>query len=157
MGYIGVADLFVLVFFGPVAVAGSYYVQTQEMRLIPLLAGLTPGLLSVAVLTVNNLRDIDQDREVGKKTLAVRFGISFARWEYLLSMVTALVIVPLCLCTIEGGRWGALVGCVMVFPALRTTQTVFRERNGAVLNACLATTAKILLGFSLLFSVGWLL
>ena len=157
LGYIGVADIFVLVFFGPVAVAGTFYVQVQDISLIPLLAGIAPGLISTAILTVNNLRDIDQDRQAGKKTLAVRFGTNFARWEYLLSMMTAIVIVPLCLCMITGGRWGALAAWVMVFPALRTTRTVFTERNGATLNACLAATGKILLGFSLLFSVGWLL
>lgn len=157
LGYIGVADIFVLVFFGPVAVAGTYYVQTQGMRLVPLVAGLATGLISMAILTVNNLRDSDQDQQAGKKTLAVRFGVTFARWEYLLSMMTALVLVPLCLCSIEGGRWGALVGCIMVIPALRTTRIVFRERDGTTLNACLAATGKILLGFSLLFSVGWFL
>ena len=157
LGYIGVADIFVLVFFGPVAVAGTCYVQVQDISLVPLLAGLATGLISMAILTVNNLRDIDQDHQAGKKTLAVRFGITFARWEYLLSMITAIVIVPLCLCMIAGGRWGALAAWVMVFPALRTTRTVFTERGGATLNACLAATGKILLGFSLLFSVGWLL
>ena len=111
----------------------------------------------MAILTVNNLRDIDQDRQAGKKTLAVRFGIVFVRWEYLLSMMAAIVIVPLCLCIMEGGRWGALAAYVMVFPALRTIRTVFTERDGAILNTCLAATGKILLGFSVLFSVGWLL
>ena len=157
LGYIGVADIFVFVFFGPVAVAGTYYAQTQSMHLIPLLAGIAPGLISTAILTVNNLRDIDQDRSAGKKTPAVRFGIAFARWEYLLSMMTAIVIVPLCLCIVEEGRWGALAAWIMVLPASRAIGTVFRERDGATLNACLAATGKILLGFSLLFSVGWLL
>jgi 1,4-dihydroxy-2-naphthoate octaprenyltransferase len=138
-------------------VAGTYYVQAQTMGLVPLLAGLAPGLISTAILTVNNLRDVDQDRRAGKKTLAVRFGITFARWEYLLSMMAAIIIVPLCLCIVEGGRWGVLAAWIMVLPALRTTRTVFRERDGATLNTCLAATGKILLGFSLLFSVGWLL
>ncbi|MCK5862144.1 MAG: 1,4-dihydroxy-2-naphthoate polyprenyltransferase [Candidatus Hydrogenedentes bacterium] len=157
LGYIGAADLFVLVFFGPVAVAGTYYVQTLTLCTVPILAGLATGLISMAILTVNNLRDIEQDRQAGKKTLAVRFGISFARWEYLIAMMTALVIVPLWVCTIEGGRRGVLAACVMVLPALVTTRTVFTKQDGSTLNACLAATGKILLGFSLLFSGGWLL
>jgi len=157
LGYIGVADAFVLVFFGPVAVAGTYYVQTQTVGLIPLLAGLAPGLISTAILTVNNLRDIEQDGRAGKKTLAVRFGITFARWEYLLSISAAIITVPPCLCILEGGRWGSLAAWFMIFPACRTIQTVFKKRDGAILNACLAATGKILLGFSLLFSAGWLL
>lgn len=157
LGYIGVADVFVLIFFGPVAVAGTYYVQTQTIGLIPVLAGLAPGLISTAILTVNNLRDIEQDDRAGKKTLAVRFGVTFARWEYLLSILAAIIIVPPCLCILEGGRWSVLAAWIMVLPALRTTRTLFKERDGAILNSCLAATGKILLGFSLLFSAGWLL
>ena len=156
LGYIGVADIFVLIFFGPVAVAGTYYVQVQSIRATPLFAGLAPGLISMAILTVNNLRDVDQDQQAGKKTLAVRFGVAFARWEYLLSMTVAILVLPVMLCVVEGGRWGALAATIMAFPAMRTTRTVFTQRDGATLNACLAATGKILLGFSVLFSIGWL-
>ena len=78
-GYTGLADVVVLVFFGPVAVGGTYYVQALHIDWRVLVAGLAPGLFSVAILTVNNLRDIDTDRRAGKKTLAVRFGRTFAR------------------------------------------------------------------------------
>ena len=157
LGYIGVADLFVLVFFGPVAVAGTYYVQARDMSLIPLSAGLAPGLISMAILTVNNLRDMEEDRQAGKKTLAVRFGSAFARWEYLLAMFIAILAVPVCLSFMADGRRGALVACVMIIPAMRCARIVFTTRDGATLNTCLAATGKVLLGFSLLFSAGWLL
>lgn len=157
LGYIGIADLFVLVFFGPVAVAGTYLVQAQGMRLIPLVAGLAPGLISTAILTVNNLRDVDQDCASGKKTLAVRFGITFVRWEYLVTMITAILVVPLTLSILEHGRWGVVAASIMVIPTLKTMKTVFTQRDGTVLNNCLASTGKILLGFSILFSVGWLI
>ena len=70
----GLGDLFVLIFFGPVAVAGTYYVQALTVHATVVVAGLAPGLLSVAILAVNNLRDVDEDRRTGKRTLAVRFG-----------------------------------------------------------------------------------
>jgi len=81
LGYLGLGDLFVFVFFVPVAVAGTYYVQTLRLSEAPLVAGVAPGLLSVAILVVNNLRDIEGDARSGKRTLAVRLGPTFARWE----------------------------------------------------------------------------
>ena len=67
LGYNGLGDIFVLIFFGPVAVGGTYYVQTLDINTAVLIAGLAPGLFSVAILTVNNLRDIGTDAEAGKK------------------------------------------------------------------------------------------
>jgi hypothetical protein len=89
LAYLGLGDLFVFVFFGPVAVLGTYYVQALEFSSIALYAGIGPGLLSVAILTVNNLRDIQSDAVAGKKTLAVRFGPTFARIEYVTCIVLA--------------------------------------------------------------------
>jgi len=68
LGYLGLGDIFVLIFFGPVALAGTYYVQALTINWIVILAGLAPGLLSVAILTVNNLRDIDGDKSREKNT-----------------------------------------------------------------------------------------
>ena len=74
LGYLGLGDLFVLIFFGPVAVAGTFYVQALEITPVVIFAGLGPGLLATALLAVNNLRDEPTDKKVGKLTLAVRFG-----------------------------------------------------------------------------------
>jgi len=79
----GLGDIFVFIFFGPVAVAGTHYLNTLEWSMLAAVSGLGPGLISVALLTVNNLRDIDEDRVAGKMTLPARFGRRFARLEYL--------------------------------------------------------------------------
>ncbi len=74
LGYNGLGDIFVLIFFGPVAVGGTYYVMAQTITTEAILCGISPGLLSTAILVVNNIRDIKTDSVTGKKTLAVRFG-----------------------------------------------------------------------------------
>ena len=84
LAYLGIADLFVLVFFGPVAVGGTYYVQALAIESVVLVAGFAPGLLAVAILLVNNIRDIDEDRAAGKKTLIVRMGRRFGVVAYCL-------------------------------------------------------------------------
>lgn len=155
LGYIGIADLFVLVFFGPVAVAGTYYVQARALPWMPVLVGLAPGLISTAILTVNNLRDVDQDRRAGKKTLAVRFGIAYARLQYCACMTAALVAIPLTVAFISG-RYFVLAVLLTLPAALACMRTVNTLRDGAALNQCLARTGQILLAFSLLFSAGWL-
>jgi 1,4-dihydroxy-2-naphthoate octaprenyltransferase len=157
LGYLGLGDLFVLVFFGPVAVAGTYYVQAQSFDPLPVIAGLSPGLFSVAILTVNNLRDVATDRLSGKKTLPVRLGVTFARWEYALSLFAASVVLPLYLCLVTGEHWLALASMVAFPLAASPLRTVFTIEDGPALNAALAATGKLLLGFSLLFSIGWVL
>jgi 1,4-dihydroxy-2-naphthoate octaprenyltransferase len=88
-GYLGLGDIFVLIFFGPVAVGGTYFTQGFGDQWAVIVAGLAPGFLSMAILAVNNLRDIDTDRRAGKLTLAVRFGRSFAMSEYLFCIMAA--------------------------------------------------------------------
>ena len=156
LGYLGLGDVFVLIFFGPVAVGGTYYVQAQSWDSLALIAGLAPGLISMAILTVNNLRDADTDVKTGKKTLAVRFGKTFARLEYAVTMFAGMVLVPLYLCYMSEGHYGALVACLVFIPGLMAIYKVF-TLDGADLNVMLAQTGKLLLIFSILFSVGWLL
>jgi len=156
LGYLGLGDIFVLVFFGPVAVAGTYYVQALSVSPESVIAGLAPGFFSSAILTVNNLRDADGDAKTGKRTLAVRFGKTFARYEYLTTIIAGALIVPIALCLHTGAHYWALLSCLSFIPAIPAIKAVFTQ-EGAALNAILATTGKILLLFSLLFSVGWLL
>lgn len=87
MAYCGTADFVVLVMFGPVAVAGTIVASGGSLGLVNVLVGFGPGLLAVALLSVNNLRDHAEDAKVGKKTLAVRFGPSFVRWQWRLALV----------------------------------------------------------------------
>ena len=155
LGYLGLGDLFVLVFFGPVAVGGTYYVQALDIHGAVILAGLAPGLISVAILTVNNLRDVDQDRRAGKRTLPVRFGRTFARCEYLLSLILAAGIIPLVLGVLTG-HWPAMVSALTLVIAAPTVRTVFARTDGPALNDALAGTGKLLLVFSALFALGWM-
>lgn len=157
LGYLGLGDVFVLVFFGPVAVGGTYYLQGLTLPGNVLVAGLAPGLFSVAILTVNNLRDVDGDRASGKKTLVVRFGIGFARGEYMLAIAAASVAIPVYLCLDAGGHYYALAGILSLFAAIPSLRAVFHTVDGEALNDALAHTGKCLLLFSVLFSVGWVL
>ncbi|MCF6285727.1 MAG: 1,4-dihydroxy-2-naphthoate polyprenyltransferase, partial [Candidatus Hydrogenedentes bacterium] len=125
LGYLGLGDLFVLVFFGPVAVGGTYYVQALTLPTDVLVAGLMPGLFSTAILTVNNLRDADTDVRTGKKTLAVRFGKPFARLEYLFCVIVAGVVLPLYLCIHSGGHWPALTSLAAMALAVPLLRNVF--------------------------------
>ena len=156
LGYIGLADLFVLIFFGPVAAGGTFYVQALAMEPTVLIAGLSPGLFSVAILAVNNLRDIDSDTESGKKTLAVRFGKRFARLEYLVSILLAC-LVPLALYVYNKNHPWTLVAVMVPLAGIKSIKTVLTTSGGPVLNHVLAATGKLLLLFSVLFSIGWLL
>lgn len=91
LAYHGLGDLFVFVFFGPVATVGTYYVQTQRLSEDALLAGVGVGAFSTAVLIVNNLRDRETDEAAGKRTLAVLFGDKFTVGEYLACLLVALL------------------------------------------------------------------
>ena len=92
LAYLGLGDLFVLIFFGPCATLSTYFLQTGHASLLPILMGLPAGLISTAILTANNLRDVESDRAAHKKTLCVRFGRTFGKWEYTLSLSLALVL-----------------------------------------------------------------
>lgn len=156
LGYNGLADLFVLIFFGPVAVGGAYYVQALEIDPVVIIAGFSPGLISIAILTVNNLRDIHTDRRAGKLTLAVRFGETFARFEYLICLVIACLI-PIALWIFTGDHFyssGAILILIMAIPAIKT---IFSEIDGPSFNQALAHTGKLQLLYSVIFSAGWII
>jgi 1,4-dihydroxy-2-naphthoate octaprenyltransferase len=155
LAYLGIADLFVLVFFGPVAVGGTYYVQTGAITTPVIIAGIAPGLFSTAILTVNNLRDIESDRSGDKKTLAVRMGPGFARAQFVITVAAACAI-PLLLFFAWDGPVASLAALVTAAAAIPTIRTVLRQ-SGRILNNALAATGRLLLLYSLLFSIGWLL
>lgn len=155
LGYHGLGDIVVLIFFGPVAVGGTYYVQALEITPEILIAGLSPGLLSMALLTVNNLRDINTDRKAGKKTLAVRFGKFFTRMEYLTS-ITIACLIPAILFLIKGDHPYALATTFVFIPAIPSIHAIFMKQIGPELNLTLANTGKILLLYSVVFSIGWI-
>ncbi|MEW5993411.1 MAG: 1,4-dihydroxy-2-naphthoate polyprenyltransferase [Candidatus Zixiibacteriota bacterium] len=154
LGYYGLGDPFVLVFFGPVAVGGTFYVQTLDINSVVLLAGLAPGLFSVAILTVNNLRDIESDRRAGKKTLAVRFGAAYVRTQYVLAVLVASSL-PIVLHLVTGGHQFVMLTTLTILAAIPAFRSVLGRAAGVELNATLATTGKLLLLYSILFSIGW--
>jgi 1,4-dihydroxy-2-naphthoate octaprenyltransferase len=156
LGYNGLGDIFVLIFFGIVAVGGTYYVQALEINWLVILAGLSPGLFSMAILTVNNLRDVQSDLKAGKLTLAVRFGENFARWEYLASVLIACLI-PILLFFLTSSHLYALAASLVFIAAIPSIKTVFEKKPGVIFNQVLATTGRLLLIYSILFSIGWVL
>jgi 1,4-dihydroxy-2-naphthoate octaprenyltransferase len=156
LGYLGLGDIFVLIFFGPVAVAGTYYVQALEINGAVIVAGLAPGFLSMAILAVNNLRDIDTDRRAGKLTLAVRFGRSFAMSEYLFCIMAA-TLVPYAVFLITDDHKGIAIASLAGFCAIPCVKAAFTHLDGTGLNRVLADTGRLLLIYSILFSLGWVL
>ncbi len=156
LGYIGLGEIFVLVFFGFVPVAGTYYVMAIKVNWQVIATGLAPGLLSVAILVVNNLRDVDTDRATGKRTLAVRFGRRFAQAEYIVAIVLAMLYAPAHY-LIFRTHPGAMLSCITILAAIPLIKVVQSESAGAALNETLAGTGRLLLLFGACFSVGWLL
>ena len=156
LGYIGLGDILVLIFFGFAAVGGTYYVQTGTITAVVLIAAIAPGLLSTAILAVNNLRDRSTDSETGKRTLAVRFGSRFARGEYLFTiLVTACV--PVILCLLTRAHYFALLSIATLLLAIPSIKTVFASEGGPALNHVLGATGRVLFLYSLAFTIGWLL
>ena len=154
--YFGLGEIFVFIFFGPVAVGGTYYVQSLEINPAVILAGLGPGLLSAAILVINNLRDREEDARAGKKTLAVRFGKHFAMTEYL-AMIIAACLIPVLLYVIMRDHLAILSVALILFLAIPSIVTILTQSDGPSLNHALAHTGRLLLIYSLIFSIGWIL
>ena len=106
-GYAGLGELFVFLFFGLVAVTGSYYVQTEELTWESVALAVPVGLLAAAILVVNNVRDVDTDRRAGKRTLAVKLGRSRARGLFAAMLVVSYAV-PVAIALAGGLSWWAL-------------------------------------------------
>ncbi len=155
IAYSGLGELFVLLFFGVAAVAGSDYLQTDRLSGAALLAGLVIGLPAAAVLAVNNYRDMDNDRQVGKITLAVRLGRTGGRLEYALLMLAPFPLLLLWPLAPGGGSWSLLP--LLALPwALVLVARLGREPPGPGLNLLLASTARFQLGLGALLCLALL-
>jgi 1,4-dihydroxy-2-naphthoate octaprenyltransferase len=155
-GYAGLGELFVFLFFGIVAVNGSYYVQTEELSWEALALSIPVGLLAAAILVVNNVRDIDTDRRAGKRTLAVKLGRGQARRLFAAMVALALAIPPVI--WLAGGLSAWLLLALAAVPlALPLVRTVSTRTDGPALNGALAGTGLLLAAFSLLLSAAVLL
>jgi 1,4-dihydroxy-2-naphthoate octaprenyltransferase len=155
-GYEGLGELFVFLFFGLVAVNGSYYVQLERLDGLPFGLSVAVGLLVTAILVVNNLRDIETDRRVGKNTLAVRLGRERTRTLYTALLAGALIALPLTL-LIWNGPAAALLGLLVTPVGLRLRAIVRTRTDGPSLNGVLAGTGAMAGVFSVLVSLGLLL
>jgi 1,4-dihydroxy-2-naphthoate octaprenyltransferase len=155
-GYEGLGELFVFLFFGVVAVVGSYYVQTEDLRWEAFALSIPVGLLASAILVVNNVRDIETDRRAGKRTLAVKLGRDAARRLYA-GMLTLAFVAPVAI-WLSGGLSAWLLLALASLPlALPVTRTVGTRTDGPALNGALAGTGRLLAVFSLLLAAGVLL
>lgn len=154
LGYHGLGDVFVFIFFGVAAVAGTYFVQVGSVSTAAWWMAVPIGLIVTAILVVNNLRDLDSDRKAGKHTLAVRIGERGARTEYILCMALSYLIVPV-LVMMKIIPIGGMLAWLSLPLAIRTLRTVFTQ-TGRPLNAALAGTGQTAFLFSLFFWLGLL-
>lgn len=154
LGYYGLGDLFVFIFFGLASVAGTYYVQAKTISAAAWWMAVPPGLIITAILVVNNLRDLENDRKAGKHTLAVMFGERISKMEYLICMIAAYLVIPLAV-LLDLVPWTSLLTWLSFPLAIKTAATVFTQK-GRPLNAALAGTGQTALLFSLLFWIGLL-
>ena len=148
----GLGDLCVFIFFGPVAVIGTYYVQALAWSWSALFMSLPPGFLITAILVVNNLRDIDTDRAAGKRTLAVMIGPRATRREYLF-LVGSTYGVPLVACLVGDYPAWILLPLLSLPLGVRSVKMIYTT-SGKALNEGLGRTAMLALIFSLLLAIG---
>ncbi|MBX5481044.1 MAG: 1,4-dihydroxy-2-naphthoate polyprenyltransferase [Myxococcaceae bacterium] len=152
LAYHGLGDLFVIVFFGLVAVAGTFFVQAQTVTPLAIWAGVPVGALATALLAVNNLRDAVTDAKANKRTLVVRFGTAFGRAECFVMYGIAFAT-PVLLLATGFVRWPVLIALLAAPLAVGPLRLVAKE-SGAVLNRALGGTARVIVVFGLLFAVG---
>jgi 1,4-dihydroxy-2-naphthoate polyprenyltransferase len=156
-GYEGLGEVFVFLFFGVVAVAGSYYAQREELTWVALVLAVPVGLLATAILVVNNVRDLETDRRAGKQTLVVRLGRSRARALYAALVYGAFLTGPLTWILGARGLKPWLLLCWLGLPlAPRLVRTVRNRTDGAALNGALAGTGMLQLAFCALLAAGLL-
>ena len=146
-GYRGFGEISVFIFFGIVATVGSFYVQTEKITLMSFIVAIPMGALSCAILTVNNIRDLDKDKFAGKRTFAVRVGDSKARRIYVSLLILAHIaavatFIPATLLT--------LIAAPLTFTL---SKLVLSQASGASLIPALSRTGKLQLLFATLFAV----
>jgi 1,4-dihydroxy-2-naphthoate octaprenyltransferase len=152
-GYHGLGEVFVFIFFGLVAVAGTTYLQTLTWEPLALVAAMPVGALITAILVVNNLRDIDTDRKAGKRTLAVMLGPRGALAEYDLLLGVAYAV-PVALVLAGDASVAALLPLASAPLALALFRTVHAGGDPRRLNPVLKETARLSLIYSALFAIG---
>jgi len=157
LAYLGLGEIFVLLFFGPVALAGTYFVQTKQWSTDAAILGLAPGLLSTALLIINNLRDVEEDARANKLTLVVRLGPTFVRPLFATCLLGAAVV-PSWLVFMEVLPLGVtLVSAVTLLVAIKLIMTLFNIQHPRELNGLLAQLGIFLFVYGFVFAIGLLL
>ncbi|WP_267904060.1 1,4-dihydroxy-2-naphthoate polyprenyltransferase [Rhodocyclus tenuis] len=151
IAYSPFGELFVWIFFGVVAVGGSYYLQTYSFDAAVFVAASMVGLLAAGVITVNNTRDVDTDARVGKHTLAVAVGRRGAGVVYALEMLVPFALLPLLAVLLERG-WSLALPLLVLPPVLLQVARFRRETSGPAFNELLARTAQLQLVFCFLLA-----
>lgn len=154
LGYHGLGEILVFIFFGPVAVCGTYYVQAGYISASAWWASIPMGLLITAILVVNNFRDLETDKKGGKRTLAVRLGYVGARREYAFLIIASLTIPLIMWLSGKHSAW-ILLPWISLF-LVKPLMSDMRTKKGVPLNSTLAGTARLSLVFGILFSIGYL-
>jgi 1,4-dihydroxy-2-naphthoate octaprenyltransferase len=152
-GYEGLGELFVFLFFGVVAVVGSYFVQTEQLEWEAFALSVPVGLLASAILVVNNVRDVDTDRRAGKRTLAVKLGRGGAR-KLFDAMLVLTFLAPVAIWLAGGLSAWVLLSLLSLPLAVPLRRTVASRTDGPSLNGALASTGRLLAVFSLLLAIG---
>jgi 1,4-dihydroxy-2-naphthoate octaprenyltransferase len=148
----GLGEIFVFIFFGLVAVGGTYYIQAKDLTAVALMAAVPPGLLITAIMVVNNLRDIDTDKKAGKNTLAVILGRYRTIIEYK-SLIWVSYLIPVLMLIMDMSDAFILLP-LTTFPMARSLVFKVECDLGSNLNELLASTARLSLIYSLMFSFG---
>ncbi len=156
LGYHGLGDVFVFIFFGVVAVVGTFYLQSGNVTGAALIASLPVAMLVTAILVVNNLRDIDTDRQAGKRTLAVRFGREATQFQYSMLVLGAYLVAAALWLGGAGSAWAMLPWLTLPL-GLRLLREVWRGEGGAALNRTLRRTAGLHLVFGILLAASFIL
>ncbi len=154
LSYIGLGEIAVFIFMGPIMVVGAYYVQLQEISIAVILASLPIGFLVAAILHANNLRDMDIDRQFGKRTLATMLGRQGARIEYIV-LVGGTYLSLLLLIMLGFAPWWTLITLLTLPLALRTARIATSETEPRALQPVLRQTAALHMRFGALFVIGW--
>ncbi|MGC3992233.1 MAG: 1,4-dihydroxy-2-naphthoate octaprenyltransferase [Chthoniobacteraceae bacterium] len=154
LAYRGLGELFVVLFFGLIAVTGSAFVQSGQWHVEALVAGLQIGMLSTVLIAINNLRDVDEDRKTGKKTLAVRFGVTFARLEIAGLLIGSFLMGVYWLPRMPLGMFVALQ-IIVLFTLLILND--LRKPPSSAYNQTLAKAGACLLLYSIAFTISLVL
>lgn len=155
LAYNGLGDIFVFLFFGVVAVVGTYYVQALQLTELIFVASIPAGTLITNILVVNNYRDIEEDRKNNKNTLAVKFGEQFSRMQYLVQLLIAYAV-PVFVFIKYEISWAVLLPLITLPLGIKLFKMLI-NLQGEALNKTLELTAKLAVIFSILFSIGFLL